>query len=53
MRREMMVLDTVVGRGIPLAGYVGGGYHRDLTVLARRHCLVHRAAAAVWHDHGL
>ena len=53
MRREMTVLDTVLGRGVPVAGYVGGGYHRDLTVLARRHCLLHRAAAAVWRDHGL
>lgn len=49
----MLVLDSVLGRGIPLAGYVGGGYHRDLTVLASRHCALHRAANVMWHDHGL
>ena len=52
-RRELMVLDTVLGRGIPLAGFVGGGYHKDLTVLASRHCALHRAADVMWRDHGL
>jgi hypothetical protein len=26
------VLDTVLGEGVPLAGYVGGGYDDDLEV---------------------
>ncbi|CAI7887528.1 unnamed protein product, partial [Closterium sp. NIES-53] len=29
-RRDMQVIDTCVGMGIPVAAYVGGGYHRDL-----------------------
>lgn len=32
MRREMLVLDTCLGEGIPVAGYVGGGYDDDLEV---------------------
>ena len=52
-RRELLVIDTVLGKGIPLAGYVGGGYHKDLNVLARRHCALHRAAGLMWRDHGL
>ena len=35
-RREMQVLDTCVGYGVPVAGYVGGGYDRDLDVLVRK-----------------
>ncbi|CAI5482095.1 unnamed protein product, partial [Closterium sp. Yama58-4] len=29
-RRDMQVIDTCVGMGIPVAAYVGGGYHRDI-----------------------
>ncbi|PSC74011.1 histone deacetylase [Micractinium conductrix] len=49
-RRELLVLDTCVGSGVPVAGYVGGGYASDLAVLAGRHCWLHRAAAQLWHD---
>jgi hypothetical protein len=45
------VLDSCMGMGVPVAGYVGGGYHSDLDVLARRHCWLHRAAAQMWRDH--
>ncbi len=47
------VLDSCLGMGVPTAGYVGGGYASDLDVLAERHCWLHRAAAQLWHDHGL
>jgi hypothetical protein len=47
------VLDTVMSAGVPIAGVVGGGYHADLQVLARRHTWLHRAAAQMWTDHGL
>lgn len=47
-RREMLVLDTCLGFGVPVAGYVGGGYDNDLDVLATRHLHLHRAAAALW-----
>ncbi|GJP38040.1 hypothetical protein CLOM_g22474 [Closterium sp. NIES-68] len=52
-RRDMQVIDTCVGMGIPVAAYVGGGYHRNVQVLAHRHCLLHRAAAEAWQDNGL
>ena len=52
-RREMLVIDTVLGKGIPLAGYIGGGYHKDLAVLASRHCALHRAADVMWRYHEL
>lgn len=51
LRRELLVLDTCLGFGVPVAGYVGGGYHADLTVLARRHCALHQAAQQLWGDH--
>lgn len=52
-RRELLVLDSCLSLGIPVAGFVGGGYHASLDVLAARHCLLHRAAACMWGDHGL
>ncbi|KAL3162654.1 hypothetical protein ABBQ38_008699 [Trebouxia sp. C0009 RCD-2024] len=53
MRREMQVLDTVMAAGIPIAGNIGGGYHADLTVLAQRHTLLHRAASQMFVDYKL
>jgi acetoin utilization deacetylase AcuC-like enzyme len=52
-RREMLVLDTCVAAGSPLAAFVGGGYAEDLSVLARRHTLLHRAAQEIWDGYGL
>ena len=52
-RRELLVLDTCLGYGIPVAGYVGGGYDDDLDVLADRHICLHRAASLMWEQHGL
>ncbi|MEW5314063.1 MAG: hypothetical protein WDW38_005587 [Sanguina aurantia] len=53
LRREMMVLDTCLAAGIPVAGNVGGGYDADLEILARRHTALHRAASVMWDDHNL
>ena len=53
LRRDMMVLDTCVGMGLPVAGVVGGGYAMDLDVLADRHICLHQAALAVWEQHAL
>ena len=47
-RRELLVLDTCLGNNVPVAGYVGGGYHSDLDVLAQRHCWLHKAAMQMW-----
>lgn len=44
LERNLFVIDAVRSRGIPLAGVLGGGYADDVTVLARRHALLHRAA---------
>jgi acetoin utilization deacetylase AcuC-like enzyme len=52
-RRERMVLDTVIGAGVPLAGVVGGGYSPDIEELASRHCVLHRVAQEMFVDHGL
>jgi acetoin utilization deacetylase AcuC-like enzyme len=52
-RRERMVLDTVLGAGIPLAGVVGGGYSPDIDELASRHAVLHRVAQEMFRDHGL
>lgn len=53
LRREMMVMDTCLAAGIPVAGNVGGGYDADLEVLARRHTALHRAASVMWDDYSL
>jgi len=53
LRRELLVLDTCLGEGVPLAGYVGGGYSDDLEVLAARHCALHEAGLRMYRDHGL
>ena len=47
-RRDRAVLDLCAGRGIPVACVIGGGYADDTDVLARRHCLLHRAATEVF-----
>ena len=52
-RRELLVLDTCLGAGVPVAGYVGGGYDADLDVLADRHILLFEAARRMWVDHEL
>jgi acetoin utilization deacetylase AcuC-like enzyme len=52
-RRERMVMDAVLGAGIPLAGVVGGGYSPDIDELASRHAVLHRVAREMFVDHGL
>ncbi|GLC41819.1 hypothetical protein PLESTM_001243500 [Pleodorina starrii] len=52
-RRERLVLDTCLGFGVPVAGFVGGGYDDELDVLAGRHLHLHRAAAELWEQYGL
>jgi hypothetical protein len=47
------VLDTCLAHGVPLAGYVGGGYDSDVGVLAERHMLLHKAALRMWREHEL
>ncbi|MBB6429589.1 acetoin utilization deacetylase AcuC-like enzyme [Algisphaera agarilytica] len=47
LARDRYVLESCRGHGIPVACVIGGGYHADHEVLARRHSTVHRAAAAV------
>lgn len=43
-RREALVFDAVLRRGVPMVGVLGGGYSRDLDALSRRHALLHHAA---------
>ncbi len=45
MERDRTIIDMVRSRGIALAGVIGGGYSRDLDVLANRHATLHRVAA--------
>lgn len=47
-QRDLYVIDECCRRRIPVACVIGGGYDRDPLALARRHGLVHRAAARVW-----
>lgn len=50
---DAQVLDTCLAAGVPVCGYVGGGYSPDLDVLARRHCTLHRAASMMWDSYQL
>lgn len=51
--RDQMVIDACLRRGIPVAGVIGGGYQQDLDSLARRHCILHRAASDLFYAHRL
>lgn len=52
-RRDALVLDTFLAAGVPVAGFVGGGYSDDLDELAERHMHLHRAALEMWGMYGL
>lgn len=43
--REHQVIAACLDQEIPLVGVLGGGYADDVTVLARRHALLHKAGA--------
>ncbi|KAJ8870274.1 hypothetical protein PR048_029295 [Dryococelus australis] len=51
--RDFYVMNEVVRRGIPCASVIGGGYSRDINMLANRHTIVHRAATKVWTNRKL
>ena len=44
--RDMLVVETVRARGIPLCGVIGGGYSTDVPTLAARHAILFEEAAA-------
>ena len=52
-QRDRYVIETCVRAGVPVACVIGGGYDRNALELARRHALLHRAAAHVWARHGM
>ncbi|MBN8999929.1 MAG: histone deacetylase [Rhizobiales bacterium] len=45
-RRDRLVIEAAVRRGIPLVGVIGGGYGADEDRIARRHALLFAAASA-------
>ncbi|XP_022092758.1 uncharacterized protein LOC110980414 isoform X4 [Acanthaster planci] len=51
--RDYWVIDHITSRGIPCACVIGGGYSKDIGVLAMRHTIVHRAATKVWEERRL
>ncbi|MCU0528438.1 MAG: histone deacetylase [Cyanobium sp. Prado107] len=52
LRRDHLVLDACLRRGVPVATVIGGGYD-ELNSLVARHALVFRAAAEQTLLHGL
>ena len=50
-RREALVFENALKRGVPIVGVLGGGYSRDLDALARRHALLHQAGAEALKVH--
>src|SRR5690606_3989786 len=51
--RDSAVIEHCLGRDIPLAGLIGGGYDKDRNRLARRHAQLHLSAARAWQQYGL
>ncbi len=49
-KRDKFVLETCLNQGYPVATVVGGGYDKDVTRLAQRHVLLHRAAIELQRD---
>ena len=47
--RDRYVLELCRDQGVAVACVIGGGYHDDHRLLARRHSTIHRAADAVCH----
>lgn len=47
-RRERLVLEACMARGIPVAGVLGGGYAPEPDRLAYRHTILHRVASDVF-----
>ena len=47
-RRDKYVLQTCLGAGYPVATVVGGGYSKNIKVLAGRHALLVQAASEVY-----
>lgn len=47
-QRDLYVLKECTRQGYPVATVIGGGYSRDISALARRHALVHRAATEIF-----
>jgi len=45
--RDRYVLSTCLEAGVPVTGVIGGGYGKDVRVLAKRHATLHRAADEV------
>ncbi len=50
-RRDKLVLESCLRYGYPVATVVGGGYDRDVTRLAYRHVLLHRAATELYRQY--
>lgn len=51
-RRDRMVLEACLRRGIPVAGVIGGGYQADLLQLARLHAILPRVASELLLRYG-
>ncbi len=49
--RDRRVLNACLGRGVPVACVIGGGYDKDVVALARRHAYVHIAADEALRTH--
>lgn len=45
--RDLAVIQMALSRGIPCTTVIGGGYDDDISVLGRRHSIIHRAAIKV------
>jgi acetoin utilization deacetylase AcuC-like enzyme len=47
MRRDRLVAEACRSRNIPVVGVLGGGYEKDASAVAARHCFLAEAFAAI------
>lgn len=52
-QRDRFVLAACLQQRVPVACVIGGGYQKDVDKLARRHCLLHRAASDLFQMYKL
>ncbi|XP_023330680.1 uncharacterized protein LOC111703059 isoform X2 [Eurytemora carolleeae] len=52
-RRDELVVRNCIRRGIPVSTVIGGGYDRNIEILAARHSIVHRVCTKVWRESNL
>ena len=52
-KRDRFVLERCITANVPVVGVIGGGYDKDVYLLAKRHAILFEEAAKLWRKHRL